>query len=420
MNNFLGKIQQKISNHKTLINNFSYLSALQLINMLIPLITYPYLIRVLGKETYGLVVFAQAIIGYLMILVSFGFNVSATQSISVNRDNKEKLNEIVSSVLIIKIILFIFSFLLLFLILLFIPKAHGYEILFLLTMSLCFSDLLFPVWYFQGIEEMKYITYITLISRLAFLILIFVLIKTPNDYLLVPIIYGIGYLISGVIALYIIFSKHKIQFRFQALKTLKHYFTDSFPLFISNLSVSLYVSTNKVITGLFLGMEAVAYYDLAEKLTTVMKVPQSILSQTLFPKISKDKNIGFVKRIFKLSLFFHVVFIFSVLLLSKHIILILGGVEMLPAQVVVNILILTVPIIAMSNIFGYQILVPFGHKKTFSKVVVSSGIIYFIQILILWITVGFSIVNISIITLTTEIFVTGYMFYNCKKFKLWI
>ena len=92
---------------------------------------------------------------------------------------------------------------------------------------------------------------------------------------------------------------------------------------------------------------------------------------------------------------------------------------MLPAKVVVDILILTVPIIAMSNIFGYQILVPFGQKKTFSKVVVSSGIIYFIQILILWITVGFSIVNISLITLTTEIFVTGYMFYNCKKFKLW-
>lgn len=411
---------QKILAHKTLLHNFSYLSALQIINLLIPLITYPYLIRVLGKETYGLVVFAQAIIGYLLIVVSFGFNVSATQAVSVHRDNKEKLHEIVSSVLSIKIILFVFSFVLLFLLLFFIPNAQGYEILFLFTMTICFTDVLFPVWYFQGIEEMKYITYITLTSRIVLLALIFILIKTPNDYLLVPIIYGISHLISGIIALYIIFNKHKIRFRFQTLKTLKYYLTDSFPLFISNLSVSLYVSTNKVITGAFLGMEAVAYYDLAEKLTTVMKVPQSILSQSVFPQISKDKNIGFVKRMFKLSIVFHIVFVISILLVSKYIILILGGAEMLPALVIVNILILTVPIIAMSNIFGYQVLVPFGFKKIFSKVVVSSGLVYFLQIFILWITIGFSIINISIITLTTEIFVTGYMFYNCKKFKLWI
>ena len=255
-----------ISN-KILIKNFSYLSVLQVFNILIPLLTYPYLIRVLGKETYGLVVFAQAIVGYLLILVSFGFNLSATREISLHRLNKDKLNEIVSSVFTIKIILFILSSLLLTALLLLIPKAHGYELLFIVSMTVCLNDVIFPIWYFQGIEQMKYITYISLISKFVFLVLIFVVISQPSDYLFVPVIYGVGSLIAGFISLTIIFKKHKIKFIFQPFYTLKKYFIDSVPIFLSNVSISLYVSTNKVIIGTFLGMSEVAYYDLAEKLT---------------------------------------------------------------------------------------------------------------------------------------------------------
>lgn len=419
MKHYISRLKSKALIHKTLIQNFSYLSVLQVFNLLIPLITYPYLIRVLGKDTYGLVVFAQAIIGYLLIFVSFGFNISATKEISVHRENKEKLSEIVSSILQIKFLLFIISLLILGCLLIFIPKAKGYEALFLLTISSCLNDVLFPVWYFQGIERMKYITLITLLSRLTFLALIFILIKSPSDYLFVPIIYGIGYLIAGLTALFIIFFKHNIRFNLQPFRTLKYYFTASIPIFISNVSISLYVSTNKVITGAFLGMTEVAYYDLAEKLTTVLKIPQTILSQSLFPKISKEKNISFVKQIYRLSMTLNIILFLVVLFFSKYIILLLGGEQMLPSRLIVNILALTVPIIAMSNIFGIQLLIPFGYNKSFSGVILSSGLVYLLQLIILYLTLDFSIVSISIITLNTEIFVTSYMFYKCKKLHLW-
>ena len=203
---------------KSLLHNFSYLSVLYAFNLLIPLFTYPYLIRVLGKETYGLVIYAQAIINYFAILVSFGFNISATKEISIHRENKEKLSEIVSSVLIIKAYLFIISFVSLAIFLFFIPQSKGNETLFLLSMTACLNEVLFPIWYFQGIEKMKYWTQITVVSRLIFLIFIFLLIHSPNDYLYVPIIYGIGYLISGSMSLYIIFYKHKIKFQLKRRK----------------------------------------------------------------------------------------------------------------------------------------------------------------------------------------------------------
>ena len=387
--------------------------------MLLPLITYPYLIRVLGKETYGLIVFAQAIIGYLAILVGFGFNISATKEVSIHRDNKEKLSEIVSSVFIIKGTLFVLAFLILAVLLRFIPQAKGYEVLFVLAMWICLYDVVFPIWYFQGIEKMKYITYITLASRLTFLGLIFVLIHSPKDYLFLPIINGIGAILAGIISLLIVFGTHRVKFGLQPYKQLKYYFIDSIPIFVSNVSIRLYVNTNKVIVGAFLGMEEVAYYDLGEKITSMAKIPQRILSQTLFPKISKDKNLGFIKRIFKLSVFINMLLFICVLLFSKQIVLLLGGPQMINSIIVVNILAITIPIIAMSNVFGIQILIPFGHNREFSRVIVTSGLVYLFQLLIIWLTFGFSIITISIAIVITQIFVTGYMFYFCRKYHLW-
>jgi len=387
--------------------------------MLVPLIIYPYLIRVLGKETYGLVVFVQAIVAYLVILVEFGFNTSATREISLHRNNKEKLNEIVSSVLIIKSVHFLLVSLLMGLLIRVIPKAHGYELLFVLSMWTCLYEVIFPTWYFQGIEQMKYITYITLISRLIFLGLIFVFIKSPSDYLFVPLINGIGALVAGLIALFIILGKQKIVFEWQPFSKLKYYFFNSVPLFFSNLFISIYTSTNKVIVGFFLGLEEVAYYDLAEKVTTALKVPQNILSQSLFPKNSKDRDIGFIKRVFKLSVIFHVALFLLVLLFSKPIILVLGGEQMLPARTILIILALTVPVIAMSNIFGIQVLIAFGYNKVFSRVIMISVLAYLVQLLPLWIITGFSTVGISVVTLITEIFVCVSLFYYCKKLNLW-
>ena len=413
------KISVKVGNNKILIQNFSYLSALRIFSLLLPLATYPYLIRVLGKETYGLVVFAQAIVGYLLIFVSFGFNISATKEVSVHRDNPDKLSEIVSSILILKGMLFIVAFIILFTLFYFIPQVKGKETLFILTMWVCLYDVIFPIWYFQGIEQMKYITYITLISRLIFLILIFILIHSAADYLMLPMINGIGAVIAGIISLYIVFYQQHIKFKIPSLENLKYYFKGSIPIFISNVSIQLYVNTNKVIVGAFLGMSEVAYYDLGQKLASVLKIPQGILNQTIFPKISKEKNLGFIKKIFNFSLLLNAILVFFVFLFAKPIVGLLGGQQMIKAIPVVHILTLTVPIIGMSNVFGILLLVPFGYEKDFSRVIVLSGVAYVVQALFIWTFIGFSIINISMITLTTEIFVTAYMFYFCKKHKLW-
>ena len=412
-------IKLKIQQHNTLIKNFSYLSVLQIFNMIFPIITYPYLIRVLGTENYGLVIFAQTVVAYFVVLVGFGFNISATREISIHRDDKEKLSEIVSSIFIIKGFLFILSCLFMVGVLFLLPQAKGFKLLFVLSLWACLYDVIFPIWYFQGIEQMKYITYITLVSRLVFLCFIFIFIHLQSDYLFVPIIYGLGAVISGGIALYLIFYKHQLRFIWQPYIVLKRYFQESIPMFYSNVSISLYASTNKIIVGYSVGMVAVAYYDLAEKLISIFKIPIALLGQSLFPKISKEKNLQFVYKIFKLSVSLNVLLFILTLVCSKYIIIILGGAQMLPAQSIVNILAITLPILAMSNIFGMQLLIPFGYVKQYTRVIISSGFFYLILILFVWLSVGFSIINISIVTVLTEIYGVSLHYYYCKKNQLW-
>ena len=149
-------ISDYIYRYKTLIENFGYLTLLQICNLLIPLVTYPYLINTLGKNLYGVIIYSQAIVSYLAIFVNWGFNISATKYISINREDSKKINEIVSVVYIVKTLLLIIVFGFLFLIFLF-PEIREYKLLYIFSMWQCIYECLFPIWFFQGIEKMKYI-----------------------------------------------------------------------------------------------------------------------------------------------------------------------------------------------------------------------------------------------------------------------
>jgi len=158
------KIKQKFSSKdaKALLENFISLSALQIIGMALPFVTLPYVLKVFGYDKYGLIVFANSLVLYFTSLTDYSFRITAVREVAVNRDNKEELNKIYSKVLVVKGIFLVVSLLILTLVI-FIYKPFYQELSVYLGSSLMLVGYaLFPEWFFQGIEKMRYITYLNL------------------------------------------------------------------------------------------------------------------------------------------------------------------------------------------------------------------------------------------------------------------
>lgn len=410
----------KATKYKTLIVNFSYLSILQIFSLAVPLVTYPYLIRTLGLEKYGLVIFAQVILSYLLTIVNFGFSISGIREISLHRNNKEKLDEIVSSIQIIKIIIGLTCLLLLYSVLTIFIEDKNYKTLFLLSFWVCIYDIVFPRWYFEGTQKIKFLTIIILVERLLYICFVFIFIKNSSDYLMLPLISGISSLFASIIPLTIIHHKHKVLFKLQKIKVLKKYVFKSYQIFISDVFHRGYTSSPKVIIGAFLGMNEVVIYDLADKVVQILKLPQSIIGQIIFPKISFEKDLVFVKTVFKLSLVFNFLIFTITIFFSKSIVVFLGGIEMIDSQTTLCILSLTIPFTAMTNIFGVQLLIACGFQNIYRKVITQSALLFFIQMILVWKLLGFSLINIAMVIFLTEIFAAINFFYHSKKNNLWI
>lgn len=412
------KAKSKIQDNKLILTNFSYLSILQIFNLVLPLISYPYLIRVLGAEKYGVIVFVQSVIAYFTILVNYGFNISATKEVSIHRDSKEKLREIVSSVLIIKALLFIFSLILLVVLILIIPEFRKYYLLYFFSLGLTFNEVVFPVWYFQGVEKMKYITYINIISRSLFTILIFLLIRSENDYLFVPLFSTFGAILGGIFSLYLIFFKEKLRLFLPKIGVVYKYFISSSPFFFSRASAIINIRTNALIIGRFLGYKEVAYYDLALKLSELFKIPYSLINQTIYPSVAKNRNMIFMKKVIKYTLITSIILYVAIVIGNKYLILLLGGAELLPAKYVVIILAITVPLSSISYFLGNTVLVVMDKVRYFNFSIIYAAVAYLLSITILLLTNNVDLYTVTWVVVFVELYTVLYRYYYIKKFKL--
>ena len=402
---------KKLKRHRKIIENFSYLSILQILSLITPLITYPYLVKTLGEVIYGTVIFAQTVITYFNILVAFGFNIIGVRDISLHRENPKKLSEIISSITIIKTLFLLFS-LLLISIYMFYTSKMDYS-LYYLSFWICFNEIFFPSWFFQGMEEMKYITFVNFGIRTLFIGMIFIFIKSPNDYLFFPLLNGIGTLLAGGFSIILLYKKYKIQLIRVPIKTLIEYIKSSYHLFISNISIQIYLNANKIIIGHFLGMREVTYYDLAEKITNMGKTPQSMINQVLYPKISLEKNKEFIQKVLKTTFIMNSFIYILVFLFTKPIIIYFGGNE-----AILRILFLTVPIIVISNVLMILTLLPFGYNKDFTKIVSLSALFYLLIIFMLYMCNIISLYSLTITNVVVESFVSLTAYICVKKYKI--
>ncbi|AAB84873.1 O-antigen transporter [Methanothermobacter thermautotrophicus str. Delta H] len=273
--------------YRVLAENFLSLSTLQVLVYIIPFITLPYLTRVLGVYNYGLVNFAIAFNTYFIIITDYGFNLSAVREISVNREDPHRVSEIFSSVMLIKGILATLSFCILLLVILNIPRFSVNWQVYTFAFGLVIGNVIFPTWFYQGMERMKYITVLNVLTNLIFLAAIFIFIRRPSDYLYVPLLQSMGTLTAGVISQWIIRTRFNVRFHLPPLRTVYETFRDSTQFFLSRVSVSIYTGSNSFFLGLFAGNTAVGTTRSAEELYTAAQGLYSPLIAVTYPYMAK-------------------------------------------------------------------------------------------------------------------------------------
>lgn len=370
---------KKSEDGSALASNFGYLMLLQIAGYVFPLITIPYLARVIGVEGFGKIAFAAAVIVWFQTVSDWGFNYTATRDVAKNRDDLEKVSRIFSNVLWARILLMLISFVLLFTLTQTIPYFKENQAVLLVTFLLVPGHIMFPDWFFQAMERMKYITIFNLISKALFTVLVFLLIKEKQDYIIQPLLMSLGYLISGIAAMYIILAKWKIKLYAPQWQPIKQTIVNSTDVFINNIVPNLYNSFSTVLLGFYAGSTANGLLDAGRKFVEVGQQLLNVISRVFFPFLSRHNSAENKHTLYmKINLGVSLCGSIALVVFAPLIIKLFFTSEFEPAVTVLQLMAVSLIFLSLNNVYGVNYLIIRGHEKSLRNITIASSAIGFI------------------------------------------
>lgn len=362
--------------NRSLFSNSFYLALIQAANLGLPLLTFPYLVRVLGIELFGVMALATAVMHYANVLIDYGFNLTATRQVARLQGDAVAISCLYANVQCIKLVLAMLCALCLLLVLLATEWLGSYATLYWLVLASVVTTALFPVWLFQGLEQMRTVSIINVTAKLLFTVGIFIWVQTPGDYLYAPGLTLAGALVALCWGSWLARRQFGLVWFWPDLSQITAQLRQSWFVFLSQLKVTLFSNTNVVILGAVAGPVAVGYYSGAEKLMRALAQLQTPVTQALFPQISQLMVSDFpsaLRRLRKIAAIGSVAYLLVLVVafvLADWVCALLFGVE---GATIATLLRWMLPIplcIFLNNIFGTQIMLNMGRDKAFFWVLI--------------------------------------------------
>ena len=364
--------------------NFIYISLSQIVNYVFPLLTFPYLVKVLGLNGFGLYTFATSFVGYFQLIVDYGFNIIGIKKIAEGKKTTRVNTEVYSSIFFTRMILMLICFILFLTIVLLFSEFRKEFYLYIFSFCTIFTQILIPFWFYQAVEEMKFISIINTISKIISTVLIFFLVKSPDDVEIIPLLYTFSTIVVGVLSYKIIKSKFHvvIDFRYLNIRNIRKYLIDGWHFFVSNISISLYTNTLIFALGLFGTKEQVAYFSIPNKIVGILRMAFEPITQTLFPHFSNLLVSGElkllnakIKKVFIAGLIAISGVCIIIFVLSPFILRYLFNVSALESINNLRLQIWLPVILWFHVIFGYFYIVLLKMNKLYSKIILWSSVI---------------------------------------------
>lgn len=280
-------VKNFIKDNRHEVKDVLYLVILQGLTYVVPLLVLPYLMETLGPEKYGYIGFSVAAIQYMMLIVDFGFNQSATKRIALAKDNQEELNKIFSATVYAKLFLLTICFAIV-VALSFVPQFKVYSsTLYVMFLTVVGQAFLF-VFLFQGLGQIKWISIINAIAKISILPFTFLIVKHEDDYLLAALIQSMVSVVAAVISLIMVYKKHWVKLLPINTALIKNEIKESFPLFISTAATSMYTALFAIILGYISNPYEVGIYTSSDRLIRALCYMLIVpVLQVFYPYISR-------------------------------------------------------------------------------------------------------------------------------------
>jgi len=377
------------SSARTLTKNFSALAVLQAMRYLIPFIVLPYVTPIIGVTHFGEIAIAYSIALIFQTVVNYSFDFIGARDVARNREDMSKVSEIVSTILCARIVLYVVAFLLLGGLVLAVPKFREIWLLILISVVTAFFSMNVSEWFFQGMEKMEHITIVNVISRVVYLILIFLFIKEREDYLLYPLFNLLGFVMASGYSILMMTRKYKCRLRIPPFSKILGSFKLGKDLFVNQVCMSFCINLPNILLGTISGSVAAGLYDAAGKLHNAGKHTIDVLNRTFFPFLSRriDKHTRYRRINFVFSLLMAVL----LFVLAPFLIRLLYSDEFLPAVRLLRILAASVFFTGINSAYGVNYLLLIGREKLLRNITISVtlvGVLLFVVLTKLYDTTG--------------------------------
>lgn len=405
-----------------LIRNIFSLGWLQALNYIVPLVVLPIMIRSLGNYNFGRLSLCISIVNYCLIVVDFGLNMLVTKDVSENRDNRDILSEIFTKTILIKLFLVILIVVIVFALAKYVEiVGDNIKLIFVLYL-LVVGQSIFPIWFFAGIENLKFSLIVNTIGKLLYLGLMFFFVREPRDIYMAAVITSSIPFVIGISGVFYVIKKYNVSFLRVPIKGVFLYAKSSFDLFMTNIFTSIYINLPMIVVAGFFGYNAAGSYATAEKIISAFKNVFVPISQAIYPNIANhiknDENNAKLKIKIFLRFFIVIGVVISILVYycSDYMVYIVAGNKFNESASLLKIMALLPLFFGISNMLGTNTLFVLGYRKEFVNSLFFASIFGGISILLSGYAFSLEVVSLSIVV--TELFVCLLMYAYIKKKKV--
>jgi len=408
---------QKLVRHR-LVQDVMVLYGVQVAGYVLPIVTLPYLTRVLGPANFGLLALGSAMAQYFLVVSEYGFAVTGTRRIAVIQEDMGKVARVYSAIMACKLLLIVLGFLALCGTLLAVPKLRLHWELYILSFLLVVGWGLSPNWFFQGIQRIKFVAYSDYGAKIISVGLIFLLVRKSSDYLIATAVQYGAFVVSACIGLAVTFLVIRLRPVWPRWSDMRESMVEGWPVFLSMASMTFTSSSNTMILGMVATSDQVGYLNGAARLVIAARTLVNPIMNAVYPHMSqlaaksRAKGVRFLERQLLWTSVPFLAISVGMLTTAPFAIRLLYGPKYAESAVVLQLMSPIPFMYSIGTCFGAYYMLAFGHEKEWSKIIRRYTVLNFVCVFALM-TVMRPVRAIAVTTSVTDTFaaVSCALFY---------